>query len=161
MVQLLSRLQLSDRLWTRHPERKADILSRHYGVVPLGGGAENQVLLKPEIFIAAITPDTVINDLIREALLEDDRVKNILTLLRDGKSVKDWVLREGLLMYQGKIFVPQDDTIRNLILESRHDAPAAGHPGQARTLELVARNFYWPLMKRFVNSYVGHCESCL
>jgi hypothetical protein len=55
--------------------RKADILSRHYGVVPLGGGVENHVLLKPDIFISAITPDTEINDLIRKALLEDDRSK--------------------------------------------------------------------------------------
>jgi hypothetical protein len=119
------------------------------------------VLLKPEIFISAITPDTEINDLIHEALLEDDRVKNILTVLQDRKSVKDWELREGLLMYRGKIFVPWDDTIRNLILEARHDALAAGHPGQARTLELVSRNFYWPSMKHFVNSYIRHCENCL
>jgi hypothetical protein len=141
--------------------RKADILSRHYGVVPLGGRVENQVLLKPEIFISAITPDTEINDLIRKALQEDDRVKNILTLQQDGKPVKDWEFQEGLLMHQGKIFVPQDDAVRNLILESRHDTPAAGHLGQACTLELVARNFYWQSMKRFMNTYVGHCKNCL
>jgi hypothetical protein len=91
--------------------QKADILSRHYGVVPLGGGVENHVLLKPDIFISATTPDMEINNLIREALLEDDRVKNILALLQDGKAVKDWELREGLLMHQGKIFVPQDETV--------------------------------------------------
>jgi hypothetical protein len=82
-------------------------------------------------------------------------------MLQDGKAVKDWELREGLLMHQGKIFVPRDETVRNLILESRHDAPAAGHPGQACTLELVARTYYWPSLKRFVNSYIGHCETCL
>jgi hypothetical protein len=36
--------------------RKADILSRHYRVVLLEGGVENHVLLKPDIFILAITP---------------------------------------------------------------------------------------------------------
>jgi hypothetical protein len=34
-------------------------------------------------------PDTEIYDLIREVLLEDDGVKNILAILRDGKAVKD------------------------------------------------------------------------
>jgi len=81
--------------------------------------------------------------------------------LRKDTTVKDWKLSNGLLLFREKIFVPRDDTIRNLILESRHDAIAAGHPGRARSLELVARTYYWPSMKKFVNSYVGHCENCL
>jgi hypothetical protein len=58
-----------------------DILSWHYGVILARGGVEDQVLLKPEIFIPAITPDMEIDNLIRKALIEDNRVKNILTLL--------------------------------------------------------------------------------
>ncbi|QRW22541.1 Retrotransposable element Tf2 protein [Rhizoctonia solani] len=141
--------------------KKADILSRRYDLVPLEGGVENQVLLKPELFILSITPDQEINDLIGEAIYEDNRLKEILHKLQNKEKVLDWELREGLLWFQGKIFVPKDDTIRNLILESRHDALAAGHPGQARTLELVSRSYYWPLLKKFVNSYVSHCETCI
>ncbi|QRW21684.1 Retrotransposable element Tf2 protein [Rhizoctonia solani] len=134
--------------------KKADILSRQYDLVPLEGGVENQVLLKPELFISSITPDQEINNLIGEAIYEDDCLKEILHKLQNKNKVVDWELKEGLLWCQGKIFVPKDETIRNLILESRHNMLAAGHPGQARTLELVSRNYYWPSMKRFVNSYV-------
>ncbi|QRW20379.1 Retrotransposable element Tf2 protein [Rhizoctonia solani] len=141
--------------------KKADILSRCYDLVPLEGGVENQVLLKPELFIASITPDQEINDLIGEAIYKDDCLKEILHKLQNKEKVLDWEWREGLLWFQGKIFVPKDDTIRNLILESRHDALAAGHPGQARTLELVSRSYYWPLLKKFVNSYVSHCKTCI
>ncbi|QRW24326.1 Retrotransposable element Tf2 protein [Rhizoctonia solani] len=141
--------------------RKADILSRRYNLIPLEGGVENQVLLKPELFISSITPDQEINDLIGEAIYEDNRLREILQKLQNKEKVIDWELKEGLLWYQGKIFVPKDETIRNLILESRHDALAAGHPGQARTLELVSRNYYWPSLKKFVNSYVSHCETCI
>ncbi|QRW23612.1 Retrotransposable element Tf2 protein [Rhizoctonia solani] len=134
--------------------KKANILSQRYNLVPLEGGVENQVLLKPELFIASITLDQEINDLIGKAIYEDNRLKEILHKLQGKEKVTDWELKEGLLWHQGKIFVPKDDTIRNLILESRHNALAAGHPGQARTLELVSRNYYWPSMKKFVNSYV-------
>ncbi|QRW15575.1 Retrotransposable element Tf2 protein [Rhizoctonia solani] len=127
--------------------KKADILSQRYDLVPLEGGVENQVLLKPELFVSAITPDQEINDLIGKAIYEDNRLKEIIHKLQDKEKVTDWELKEGLLWHQGKIFVPKDDTIRNLILESRHNALAAGHPGQARTLELVLRNYYWPSMK--------------
>jgi hypothetical protein len=95
----------------------------------------------------AITPDQEINDLIREATLEDPRLEEAHNKLRNGEKVKDWEYREGLLMFKGKIFVPKDETVRNLILESRHDNITAGHPGQARTLELVSRTYYWPTMK--------------
>ncbi|QRW17581.1 Retrotransposable element Tf2 protein [Rhizoctonia solani] len=141
--------------------KKADILSRRYNLVTLEGGVENQVLLNPELFIASITQDQEINDLIGKAIYEDDCLKEILHKLQNKEKVLDWELREGLLWFQGKIFVPKDDTIRNLILESRHNALAAGHPGQARTLELVSRSYYWPLLKKFVNSYVSHCETCI
>ena len=64
------------------------------------------------------------------------------------------VLREGL------IYVPDDLDIKRTILQSRHDALTAGHPGQAKTLELVTRDYYWPQMTKFVNKYVETCDSC-
>ncbi|EUC55812.1 Transposon Tf2-1 polyprotein [Rhizoctonia solani AG-3 Rhs1AP] len=87
-----------------------------------------------------------IKDLISEAIYEDERSKEILELLQKKKEVKDWELREGLLYYKGKIFVPKNDPIRNRVIESHHDALAVGHPGQLRTLELVTRTFWWPSM---------------
>ena len=35
-----------------------------------------------------------------------------------------------------------------------------GHPGQAKTLELVSRGYYWPSMKTFVNRFVDECDLC-
>ena len=104
-------------------------MSRHYGVTPVGGGVETQILLPEKLFISAIAPDQEINDLIGEAIHEDPRSKEILQLFHQGKSVEDWELREGLLWFKGKIFVPKDETIQNLVVAARHDAPAARHPG--------------------------------
>ena len=41
-----------------------------------------------------------------------------------------------------------------------HDNPVAGHQGQARTLELLSRRYYWPGMKSQVNRFVESCEIC-
>ncbi|KEP45074.1 Transposon Tf2-2 polyprotein, partial [Rhizoctonia solani 123E] len=102
-----------------------------------------------------------INDLIGEALYEDPRSKEILDLIKHKKTVQDWTLQEGLLWHKGKIFVPRNEKIRNLVLESRHDALSAGHPGQLRTLELISQTYWWPSMKKSVKSYVEHCEVCI
>ena len=45
-------------------------------------------------------------------------------------------------------------------MQSCHDSPIAGHPGQWRTLELVQRAFWWPGMATFIGKYVKGCDLC-
>jgi len=63
-------------------------------------------------------------------------------------------------MYDGLIWIPDDDTLRLRILRDHHDAQAAGHPGRARTLELVSRSFYWPGQRKHIHRYVDHIDTC-
>jgi len=65
-----------------------------------------------------------------------------------------------LLMYDGLIWIPDNDTRRLRILRDHHDVQAVGHPGRARTLELVSRNFYRPRQRKDVHRYVDHCDTC-
>ncbi|QRV99033.1 Retrotransposable element Tf2 protein [Ceratobasidium sp. AG-Ba] len=139
---------------------KADILSRKDEHRPLGGG-ESRALLDPNLFIAAIKPDEVLDDRIRDAYLQDERLNHIIEALQKNDKVKNWSWNDGLLIFKNKIYVPNDDSIRKDILASRHDNMAAGHPGQFRTLELVNRKYYWKSLKKSVTSYVSHCESCI
>ena len=46
------------------------------------------------------------------------------------------------------------------VLSSCHDAPAAGHFGSARTLELVKRSYWWPNLSAYVKTYVASCDTC-
>ena len=125
----------------------------------------NQVLLKPEFFaINALeaTHESPINDelILREvkaALLSDEVTKDYKSLLKSGprefeKSLQDWNYENGLLLYRGKVYIPQsvDDTLRQQIVQMHHDLPSAGHPGRWKTYELVSRNYWWPGMTTFV-----------
>lgn len=56
--------------------------------------------------------------------------------------------------------MPDDDELKKSILELYHDSLLAGHPGQARTLELVSRGYYWSGLKAYVNRYVEACDAC-
>jgi len=67
---------------------------------------------------------------------------------------------EGILLYDGLIWIPDNNDLRLRILRDHHDAQAVGHPGRTRTLELVSRNFYWPQQRRYVHRYVDHCDTC-
>jgi hypothetical protein len=46
--------------------------------------------------------------------------------------------------------VPADNELRQKILRWLHDAPTAGHPGRDETIRAVARIFWWPGMKSWI-----------
>jgi len=71
------------------------------------------------------------------------RRKKVNGTTRDGKIALGLCEENsGLLMYDGLIWIPDNDTLQLRILRNHHDTQATGHPGRARTLELVSRNFY-------------------
>jgi hypothetical protein len=41
-----------------------------------------------------------------------------------------------------------------------HDTCIAGHAGRFKTLELIARNYWWPQMSHYIGIYVKHCDLC-
>ena len=41
-----------------------------------------------------------------------------------------------------------------------HDSKTSGHLGQAKTLEIVSRDYFWPRMRQFINEYIRTCDTC-
>src|SRR6201986_4757735 len=74
--------------------------------------------------------------------------------------LKEWDVVDGLVGFRGLIAVPDEPEIKRLILALYHDSIPAGHPGRAKTLELVMRNFWWPRQSEFVYRYVDGCDLC-
>jgi len=65
-----------------------------------------------------------------------------------------------LYFYNGLIYVPNKLDIKLKLLNDNHDSVTAGHFGQAKTLELLSRNYFWPKMKAFVINYISSCDIC-
>jgi hypothetical protein len=106
---------------------------------------------------------------IKTMLREDSKLRPILAFFESNPEAAPTDIRhrfqaytweDGLLRFEGAVFVPDHEELRRQILHSRHDAPAAGHQGRAKTLELVSRDFYWPTLCRYVHRYVDGCDTC-
>lgn len=67
---------------------------------------------------------------------------------------------EGLLLFKDFVYVPDYENLKIQILQKAHSSPEVGHPGQAKTLEVVTRNFHWPRMREFINEYIKTCDQC-
>ena len=113
--------------------------------------------------------DAHILDRIKALIKEDVKYKSILAFFENNpdraprevqRHFQGYRFKDDLLQLEGAIVVPDDEELRREILRSRHDAPAAGHQGRAKTLDLVARDFYWPTLCRYVHRYVDGCDMC-
>ena len=59
---------------------------------------------------------------------------------------------------RNQIAVPE--SMRQVVLETLHNAVTAGHLGVRRTLAGVRARFFWPLMRQFVQSWCEKCDVC-
>src|SRR5882724_2228413 len=103
---------------------------------------------------------------IRNSEAMDEEVVNALEeIMKSGprkihQGLKEWNAEDGLILYRGRIYVPNELELRREVVKSCHDPPIMGHPGRYKTLEIVQRNYWWPGMSTFVKNYVEGCVTC-
>ena len=75
---------------------------------------------------------------------------------------------QGLLCLKGggrranlRLYVPIGRNLRRRVMEECHDAGLAGHLGRDKTVERVARLFWWPQMTEQIKEYVRTCPRCM
>ena len=84
---------------------------------------------------------------------DDEVVKAVEEMKRAGvKMLRDeeWRKKDGLMLKEGKVYIPKDEKLRAEVIRLHHDTPVGGHGGQWKTAELVTRNFWWPGVTREV-----------
>jgi hypothetical protein len=69
-----------------------------------------------------------------------------ITKLQQGilqQKVEDYKLgNEEILMYRGRIYVPNYQELKNMILRKMYNIPYVGHPGYQKTLVVFKSQYY-------------------
>jgi len=73
---------------------------------------------------------------------------------------EEWREKEGLMLKEGKVYVPRDKELRMEIIWLYHDTPIGGHGGQWKMVELVTWNFWWPEVTKEMKRYVEEYDVC-
>jgi hypothetical protein len=96
------------------------------------------------------------------SLRTDELAKRVQTNLKDNSHSDHahWKYKDGLLFYDGLLYVPDDDALRLSLLRAHHDDPLAGHFGVARTVKNLAQYYHWPGICKYVNNCVAACDIC-
>ena len=120
---------------------RADSLSRRvYWAERVERDNKNQVMLKEEwLEIRAMEqlvegPEKEIVKRIKEARNKYEEVIKVVEEMKKAgvKTLRDkkWQIEEGLVLKEGKVYVPKDEKLRVEIIQLHHDTPIAGYGGQ-------------------------------
>ena len=100
---------------------------------------ENQVMLKKEwLEVRAMEqliegPEEEIVKKIKEAKDKDEEVIKVVEEMKKAgvKMLRNekWQIEEGLVLKEGRVYVPKDEKLRVEIIWLHHDMPIAGHGG--------------------------------
>jgi transposase InsO family protein len=89
-----------------------------------------------------------------------DKDEPFAALLKRGLKRRVFHTRKGIFYRGEKLVVPPNPDIRQYVLSEMHDAKYSGHKGATKTYELVARDFWWPGLRKDVEQYVSTCLTC-
>lgn len=81
--------------------------------------------------------------------------KELSMAMADCKLVGDRIY------FRNKLFLPPDDELKIQVIRRYHSSGPGGHPGRFKTVDLIARDFWWPRLTRDVQAYVRACDLCV
>ena len=75
------------------------------------------------------------------------------------KPEQNFTTVDGLILFYGKVYIPQG--IRKQFVKEQHELKAHGHQGIRKTMERLARTYYFPGMRKMVEEVIGNCDTCI
>ncbi|KAG7003723.1 Transposon Tf2-9 polyprotein [Fusarium oxysporum f. sp. conglutinans] len=107
-----------------------------------------------------------ISRLLDQAYKTDEDLQSILQALEEGAprhpkiTLAECKVIQDRLLYRDRVYIPNYDPLKTALLKASHEHPIAGHPGRARTYDLLSRDYYWPGMLSYVERWVKNCHTC-
>ena len=111
--------------------------------------------------LASFQVKPVLIDRVLDAQVNDGEIQELIRLRGLGKK-KDLRIREsdGMLMQEGRMYVPNNLELKKEILDEAHCSAYAMHPGGTKMYHTIQPFYYWPGMKREIAEYVSKCAIC-
>ncbi len=102
----------------------------------------------------SVVEDTELESRLKKAYATDECAKRVLAKIEGDFAIDE----QGLIRYKGLVYVPSQ--MRRPLVQEQHSLPAHGHQGVTRTFERITRHYYFPGMRKQVETVVRECDIC-
>lgn len=75
-------------------------------------------------------------------------------------TVEECAEQDGQVLYQGKRYIPEGDELRLRLILEHHVLALTGHPGRAKTKDLLDGQYNSKDMRKQVNHSAWNCYCC-
>ena len=91
----------------------------------------------------------------------DSRAQELLSQLAvHTPNDQGYSLHQGLIRYQGRLWVGANSAIQTKIIAAFHSSAVGGHSGQHATYHRIKRLFCWKGLKQDVAAFISQCHIC-
>ncbi|MCI01776.1 RNA-directed DNA polymerase (Reverse transcriptase), partial [Trifolium medium] len=99
--------------------------------------------------------------ILQTEIAEDKHLQQVIKDLQtDVNARPGYSYKQGVLLYEGILVLPNTSVMIPLLLAEFHETPQGGHSGFYRTYRRLAANVYWVGMKNTVQEFVKKCDVC-
>ena len=81
-------------------------------------------------------------------------------LIKQKNGGKFGIYKIGTLRFRDRMCAPNNEEIKEMILEEAHKSKLSIHPGTTKMYQDLKKMFWWPKMKKEVAQYVAKCLVC-
>ena len=79
---------------------------------------------------------------------------------RKGKPYDYRINYDQLLTFEGKLYIPNRKTLKELIMDEYHYSNYSGHAGYHKMLTKIRKVYFCHDMRRNIAEYLNKCREC-
>ena len=149
----------------------ADALSRNVSLAHLVTNEEGliqemrqlELIVSPpglSVRLSQLQIQSTLFEQIRKAQQKDEGLKNYVEKMQKKNPDEYNVDDQGIYRYKGRICIPDQEDVKDLVLKEAHFSPFLIHPGSTKMYQDIKKLYWWNNMKREIAAYVAKCLTC-
>ncbi|GJS31461.1 putative nucleotidyltransferase, ribonuclease H [Tanacetum coccineum] len=92
--------------------------------------------------------------------MDDGELWAIVQNVKDGKHTEFSVDDDGVVWFEDRLCVPNDQALREKVMTEAHSSPFTIHLGSTKMYRDLKQYFWWNGMKQDVATFVSKCMTC-
>ncbi|KAK1419447.1 hypothetical protein QVD17_28614 [Tagetes erecta] len=115
---------------------------------------------KEHVVLHCVTVQSDLKSLILHAQNTSINEGNMYSEMSCGAETQLVTKSDNLLYFMDRLWIPDRDNIRTIILDEAHKSRYSIHPGSNKMYMDLRKQYWWPGMKKDIALYVSKCLTC-